>query len=199
MRKAMIIAIFILAALLLANTALGRYVSQSDDIAVAGSGAIDVKIVERSKCDGLFSEYTSEKIDAVSSVDETLRNLAPGESVTLSYKIVNNGCVDVLLNGVDICVNSNEFYDCLTLNWTITQYEDNIPVKSTSEKIRGTSLCDGHGLAEVSFAQIVLDCDCKTDDYCLLQVDISFDETDSSHINIAHEAVFTITPLFIQN
>lgn len=199
MRKALIITIFILAALFLANTALGKYVGRQGDVAMAGSGQINVEIVEMTNSRECENNLISNVSDATSSVNETLENLAPGDDVTLSYKIINSGGADALLNGVNISVKNNELNDCFIFNWTITQYEDNIPVKSASDKIKGTALYQGQCLADVSFAQIVLDCDSKTNDYCMLEVNISFDDDVLSHTNISHETVFTITPLFIQN
>ena len=145
-----------------------------------------------------LDEHTCEIIDAVSSIDETLNNLAPGDDIALSYKIINNGSVDVLLEGIQISVDNQELSNCIVLNWTITQYKDSQQGNSTSNIVKNKSLIDSSGSSDVSFAQIVLDNNNKTNDYCLLEMQISFQDNGLTSTSISNQTVFTITPLFIQ-
>ena len=193
MKKVAVILIVIVALMFLANTALAKYVDASD--VVAQSGSMDVKIVERTN----GTQYSSQQIDAVSSVKETISNMAPGESATLSYKIVNEGSIDVLLEGVNVSTDNEELSQHLVLKWKLTQYVDGVAVSTVSNKGAGQRLNGAAGNTDVTFGAIVLDSSDKTDDYCLLELEISFAD-DISALDIeVQETVFTITPWFTQN
>ncbi|MEX1376315.1 MAG: hypothetical protein AB1Z23_02465 [Eubacteriales bacterium] len=197
MKKVAVVLIVVLSLLFLANTALAKYVDESD--IVAKSGFIDVKIVERTKDAGDGMEYSSQEIDAVSSIKETLSNMAPGDSALLSYKIVNDGSIDVLLEGVNVATDNTELGQHLVLKWTLTQYVDSVPVNTVSNKGTGQMLNSASGNTDVSFGGIVLDSDNKTDDYCLLELEISFEDDINALNSQVQETVFTITPWFTQN
>jgi|GEM_PF-2583084 len=197
MKKVAVIVIGLLIALFLANTALAQYVDTSSNIVTAKSSSIDVKIVERTKDSGKEKEYSSDVIDAVSSINETLSNLAPGDEIVLSYKIVNNGSIDVLLDGVNVSVENQDLGEHLFLKWTITQYKDSQPVNSTSNSTNGEDLLSTSKTTDVSFVNIVLDSDNKTDDFCVLELNIGVSDN-MGVSNAAKETVFTVTPLFRQ-
>jgi len=199
MKKVVIVAVAIILAVMLMNTALGKYVNSSSNTVTAGSSSIDVKIVERTHdCNYYSHEHTNEIVDAVSSIEETLNNLAPGDKIVSEYKIINIGCVDVLLDGVNVSVDNQSLKNYLTLKWNITQYKDNQPVKTVTNCANGQSLSKASAVVDVSSEQITLGCDDTDKDYCVLELEIVFDEN-SPLFDESLETVFTITPSFIQN
>ena len=196
MKKIAIIVAVLIIAVFFANTAFAKFVDSSDNQGTAKSGSIDVKIVERSKDCGCTQESSSEVIDAVSSIKETLDKLKPGDKVVLSYKIVNNGCIDVLLEGINVTVDNSELISYLNLKWTLTQYTDGQMIKSTSNSSSGQSLQSAAGRSNVSFEDIVINSG-STKNYCIMELEITFDDID--HALSDTQTVFTITPSFIQN
>ncbi len=195
MKKIIFIAIFLVSVLFTANIALAKYAEQGSNAAAAGTSMIDVAIAESSACSSL-PKNTNELSSAVS---ETLQNLSPGKREVLSYVITNQGSVDVLLEGVNIIFDDSELCSCIVIDWTVSLYEGERLAKSVSDKVYGAASYKNQCLAEVSFAQIFLDSDSSSDDYCLLEIEIYFDETTSSPSSEIRQSTFTITPVFVQN
>ena len=192
MKKIAVLVIALVLALLTANTALAKFVDASDNSVTSGTSLVDVKIVERTK-----GSDENEVLDGVSQVDETLKNLAPGDTIVLSYKIINDGTSDVLLDGINITTDNQDFMKQLSLKWTLTKYEGSQAVSSVSNSINGVSLLQANGLTNVSYADIVLNNNSK-DNYCLLELKITFDD-EASLSKEVQETVFTVTPSFRQN
>ncbi len=196
MKKIIFIAIFFMSVLFAANTALGKYAEQASSAAAAGSSMIDVAIAERP----VYSTgHIKNESESSSAVSKTLRNLSPGKIEVLSYVIINQGSVDVLLEGVNIVFDDNELCSCIVIDWTVYLYEGDRLVKAVSDRVYGANSYKNQCLAEVSFAQIFLDSDSRSDDYCLLEIEIYLDETTSSPSSEIRQSTFTITPVFVQN
>lgn len=195
-KKAVIAVIVLILITLLANTAFGKEDSLSQNY-TANTNLIDVKIVEKSK-DCKCANQTSRITDAVSSIEENLCDLTPGSTTVLSYKIVNQGCIDVLLDGVYIAVDTNQLNDYINFKWTVTQYEDDKPVNTIVSDSTGKCLSKISSSGNLSSNNIVLRQSGAKGNYCMLELEITYSE-DSPEQSQALEAVFTITPSFIQN
>jgi len=185
-------------ATMLANTAFGKYLDSSSNTRAAITNSIDVQIVERTKSCNCSTKCTSEIIAAISTIEETLSDLAPGDTVVLGYKIINMGSIDVLLDGVNISVDNQQLKDYIDLKWSITQYKDNIQVNKISSCTNELSLSCASASTDVSLSEIILECDSPKNNYCLLELIITYDEN-SPQLNEVLGTVFTISPSFIQN
>ena len=60
------------------------------------------------------------------------------------------------------------------------------------------SLAFSGGHKDVSFKNIVLPGGSKAEDYCLLEMQVTFEESSGAASNTVQETLFSVTPLFIQ-
>lgn len=179
---------------MLVNTAFGK--SNASALYVSSVDNIDIRIMESTY--NCSTKHTKNTENAVSSINETISNITPGDKIALSYKIVNLGCIDVLLDGVDISIDNQNLDDYLTLKWTITHYKDSKPVNTISNCTNGQTLSDISSYMDVSQKNIIMKCDRADEDFCLLELYITFDEN-AALFQEVQQTVFTITPSFIQN
>jgi len=197
MKKVIFIAAALILAMLLTNVALGRRVGP-DTKAYASSGSMDIKIVER-EIKYSFGKYTSGMDSAATTVNETITNLAPGDSVTMVYKIVNYGSVDAQLDGIEITTDNEELSNNLSFTWTVTHYRGSESIDFVSNTSDYESLAFSGGHKDVSFKNIVLPGGSKAEDYCLLEMQVTFEESSGAASNTVQETLFSVTPLFIQD
>lgn len=196
-KKAAIAAAVLLLITLLVNTAFGKGEDLFNSRA-AHTSNIDVKIMERTKSCSCCAKHTSQIIDAAESVQENLDDIAPGDTVVLSYKIINSGCIDVLMDGVFITVDNSELNDYINLKWTVNQYHDDKPINTISSTTAGQSLSNISLSNSTSHNNIILEHDSSVGDYCLLELEINYN-VNSPQLNEVSATAFTITPSFIQN
>ncbi|MBN2878325.1 MAG: hypothetical protein JXN65_01735 [Clostridia bacterium] len=197
MKKVIFIAAALILAMLLTNVALGRRVGP-DTNAYASSGSMDIEIVER-EINYSRGEYASGMDRAASTINETISNLAPGDTVTMVYKIVNYGSVDAQLDGLEITTDNEELSNNLSFNWTVTHYRGSESVNFVTNASENELLAFSGGQKDVSFADIVLPAGSKAEDYCLLEMVVTFEEGSGAASGIVQETQFSVTPLFIQD
>lgn len=199
MKKIIIIVVALVFALFLANTALAQFVDASDVSATANSSSIDVQIVQRTQRSDIETVAYQELVDPVSMVEEMIENLAPGNEIVLSYKIVNSGAVDVVVTGVNVEIDKEELKKSIILKWTITKYVDSQAVESITNSANGETLDEISLSTYISNSNIELECNSSTDDYCTLELVIQLDDSDQILNDAVQETVFRVTPVFTQN
>jgi len=197
MKKVIFIVAALILAMLLTNVALGRRIAPGTK-AYASSGSMDIKIVER-EIKYSSGKYTSGMDSAASTINEAISNLAPGDSVTMVYKIVNYGSVDAQLDGIEITTDNEEFSNNLSFNWTVTHYSGSQSINFVSNASEHELLALSGGQKDVSFADIVLPGGSKAEDYCLLEMQVTFEEGSGVISDMVQETLFSVTPLFIQD
>ncbi len=208
MKKRNIVVVVLVIALLLMGSA---YALWTDSVVVevtAQSATMDVQIVERTESVTTTSSYgvntalgtpspaTIDVSAPTAAVSESITNFIPGDTVTLTYKIMNTGSIDVLLTGVNISFpGTAQTLQALTqLNWTIDEYVGTTLTDSTSgsgtlSSIATSVTTTGDGVEILA----------GTSDYCLLTLEMYIDDVSGIPYSTEKETSFTITPVFTQN
>ena len=208
MKKRNIVVVVLVIALLLMGSA---YALWTDSVVVevtAQSATMDVQIVERTESVTTTSSYgvntvlgtpspaTIDVSEPTATVSESITNFIPGDTVTLTYKIVNTGSIDVLLTGVNIAFpGTAQSLQALTqLNWTIDEYvgatlTDSTSGSGTLSSIATSVTTTGDGVEILA----------GTSDYCLLTLEMYIDDVSGIPYSTEKETSFTITPVFTQN
>ncbi len=208
MKKRNIVVVVLVIALLLMGSA---YALWTDSVVVevtAQSATMDVQIVERTESVTTTSSYgvntvlgtpspaTIDVSEPTATVSESITNFIPGDTVTLTYKIVNTGSIDVLLTGVNIAFpGTTQSLQALTqLNWTIDEYvgatlTDSTSGSGTLSSIATSVTTTGDGVEILA----------GTSDYCLLTLEMYIDDVSGIPYSTEKETSFTITPVFTQN
>lgn len=198
MKKIALIAAALLFVLFFTNTALAKYVRSHYNSNTPAVGVTDVKIVSKSITFNSCDKKTVEFINAVSSVQENLENIKPGDKIVISYKIVNTGDIDVILDGVNITMHRDELEDKLKITWRLVQYYDDQPVNSIKCCANAQSFADTSAFIDTSSSEVSLYKDNPDSRYCMLHIVIFFDDEDTIPCEIPAETSFTISPSFRQ-
>ncbi len=206
MKKRNIVVVVLVISLLLMGSAYALWTDSVTVQVTAQSATMDVQIVDRTEnvsaaVGSVVTELgtpTPGTIDAANpteSVSESITNFIPGDTVTLEYKIVNKGSIDVLLTGINIAFSGTQTLQSLAyLNWTMTEYVGGLPVDSISgsghlDTITTSVDTSGDSVAILS----------GTADYCLLTLELYIDDVSGVPYTTVKETTFTITPVFTQD
>ena len=185
------------------------YALWTDSVTVqvtAQSATMNVQIVDRTEditaaAGSVVTELgspTPATIDAANpteSVSESITNFIPGDTVTLEYKIVNDGSIDVLLSGINIAFSGTQTLQSLAyLTWTMTEYVGGVP----GDTISGADHLDAI-TTSVDTSGDGLEILAGTADYCILTLELYIDDASGVPYTTVKETTFTITPVFQQN
>ena len=208
MKKRNIVVIVLIIALLLMGSAYALWTDSVSVEVTAQSATMDVQIVERTEDVtpptglnviteiGTPSPATISSTSPTDSVTESITNFIPGDTVTLTYKIENEGSIDVLLTGVNIAYPgaTQTLQGITVMNWTLTEYVsgsagDSISGGGTLGSIATSTDTSGDGVGILA----------DTSDYCLLTLEVYINDTTGVPYTTVRETSFTVTPVFTQN
>lgn len=198
MKKITLIVVVLIITLFFANTAFAKLINSHSSAKTASVGLVDVKIVSKTSTFNSCPKKTVEFENPVSYVNEKIENIKPGDDVVLSYKIVNNGDIDVVLDGINITMHNDEFQNKLLLKWKLTQYVNSQPINSVASCSNALPLSEISTSVDTSSNDITIECSSADKDFCILCLTIFFDEKDTTTCEVPSETSFTISPSFRQ-
>lgn len=208
MKKRNIVVAVLVIALLLMGSAYALWTDSVTVQVTAQSATMDVQIVDRTENLvppaglqivtelGTPSPATIDAANPTDSVQESITNFIPGDTVTLTYKIVNQGSIDVLLTGINIAYpGATQTLQALTyLDWTMTEYVSGV----AADTISGSGHL-GSITTSVDTSGDGLEILAATADYCLLTLEIYIDDATGVPYSTVKETSFSVTPVFTQN
>jgi len=209
MKKRNVVVVVLVIALLLMGSAYALWTDSVTVNVTAQSATMDVLINYRAVSvapTGTLPVVTDigapipAVIDATNttdSVEETITNFIPGDTVTLTYRIINDGSIDVLLTGFNITFDGASAQDLKNdthLTWTMTGYAGGSP----------TSTATGNG--QLNLIATTVDVESSgieilagTADYCELTLVFYINDSTGIPYSSVKETVFTVEPVFRQN
>jgi len=211
MKKRNVVVVVLVIALLLMGSAYALWTDSVTVNVTAQSATMDVLINYRSASVaptgtlpvatsiGTSNPGTIDAANTTDSVQETITNFIPGDTVTLTYRIINDGTIDVLLTGFNVSFAGTSVQDLQAdthLTWTMTGFVGG----SATDTATGSGQLNAIATTvDVEASGAVIEIPAGTADYCELTLVLYINDTTGIPYSTVKETVFTVEPVFRQN
>ncbi|MBN2878658.1 MAG: hypothetical protein JXN65_03415 [Clostridia bacterium] len=211
MKKRNVVVVVLVIALLLMGSAYALWTDSVTVNVTAQSATMDVLINYRSVSVaptgslpvvtdiGTPSPAVIDAANTTDAVQETITNFIPGDTVTLTYRIINDGTIDVLLTGFNISFAGTSVQDLQAdthLTWTMTGFVGGLATDTATGSGQLNAIAT---TVDVEASGAVIEIPAGTADYCELTLVFYINDSTGIPYSTVKETVFTVEPVFRQN